>query len=80
MNEGEFYKQFLQEWKDTNDYVFSREQVGKLLEAGRIGKDKAEYLLRLRYEYTHHTDKLQVRDEKDCLVDIAEIRYYLALL
>lgn len=75
---SEFEKLYLQEWQDTNDYVFSREQVGKLFEQGRIDKRKAEYLLRLRYEYK--ADKLRVRDEDDCLVDLGEIRYYLALL
>lgn len=76
----EWAKQYLGTWTDTNDYVFSQEQVYKLLEAGRIDKNRAEYLLRLRYQVRPYNGKLEVRDEDDCRVDLEEIRYYLALL
>ena len=65
-------------WENTNDCVFSREQVGKLLEAGRISKDKAEYLLYLRYE-VRRGNKVVV-DKDRCYVDLDEIRHYLTLL
>lgn len=75
----EFERLYMQEWQDTNDYVFSRQQVYKLFEERRISRDKAEYLLRLRYELTR-SNKLRVRDGDNSLVDLDEIRYYLALL
>lgn len=75
----EFERLYMQEWQDTNDYVFSRQQVYKLFEERRISRDKADYLLRLRYELTR-SNKLRVRDEDNSLVDLDEIRYYLALL
>lgn len=75
---NEFQKNYLQSW-DRNDYVFSREQIGKLLESGRIDKFKAEYLMRLRYDLRPN-NRLDVRDDDNCRVDIAEIRYYMTLL
>lgn len=57
-----FKDNFLGEWDVNQDAVYSREYVGELLKRGEISKDRAEKMLRMKYET--HNGKLRIREEK----------------
>lgn len=46
----DFKAKFIGSWEDVNDYVYSREQVSGMLERSDISKERAEEMLRMRYE------------------------------
>lgn len=49
-NEEEFKSKFLGDWSMVNDAVYTREQIDGMLRRGEISAERAEEMLRMRYD------------------------------